>query len=873
MSERAGWARLYRTLLRLLPARLRASRGQELAEVFDQLTRDARQVGGRRAASARAARECLDLVMLATRSRLAALAWRNGDLAGDVRVAARALRHRPAFAFSAAATLSVGIGAATAVFAVADTLLIRPLPFPDSDRLVMLWRVVERFDMRRAPISLPNFIDWRDDVSEFTSAAAWSPSGPTLVGAGDPVRLRAYRVTGDFFRTLGVSVVSGRPLLPEDDRPGAEPVAVLSHALWTARFGADPAVVGRTLELNGVSVRVVGVAPPDFAFPARDADIWVPLAIDPVSADRDLNFLTPVARLSPEVSTAAAEQAFRAAQARVAEAFPNGNEVDDVWLEPLRQYQIGDAAPAVLLLVGAVGLLLAIACANLTALLLVRAASLGRELAVRSALGGSPGRIARTFLAEASVLALAGGALGAVVAAGLLRGLAVIAPPELLRRGAPSVDARVLVFCAAISTACALACAFLPARAAARHAPAQALREGAAGSRGRRSRLHDALVVGQVALATVLLVGAGLLGSSLKRLLDQPVGFDSEGVLTLQLNLPRNRYPTAVEAGRFHDALLERLRAHPGVAAVGATWSLPFTPTYAGSTARAEDATDQEPVGVAVVPVRGDYFEAMGMQLVEGRMFGPEDRADAPPVAIISRSLADAFWPGVSPIGKRVADDEPITVIGVAADVRSRSLDADPQLDMYLPHSQTAWASHDLYFTLRARDGDPEALIATAREAVADLDPALPREGLMPLARRVSSSAAEPRSRSLLVGGFAAAAALLSAIGVYGVLAYRVAQRRPEVALRVALGASRRSVLGRVLARALALGSVGLSLGFAAASLGMPALGAFLFEVSPLEPGVYAAVATLVTAAAAAAGWLPARRAARVDPMSTLRGE
>jgi putative ABC transport system permease protein len=630
-------------------------------------------------------------------------------------------------------------------------------------------------------------------------------------------------------------------------------------------------VIGRKLDLNGVAVLVVGVASPDLGVPASNTDFWVPLAMDPATADRDMNFLMPLARLAPGVSRAAAEEEFRAAQARIGQAYPDGNEVDDVWLESLREQVIGETR-TVLLLMGAVALLLIIACANLTALLLVRAASLQREVAVRSALGGSPGRIARTFLAEALVLAVAGGALGAGVAAALLRGLSAVAPPELVRRGVPALDARVVAFCVVVAAGCALICAFLPARAAARRPPASTLREGATGSGPGGTRFHDGLVVGQVALATVLLVGAGLLGSSLGRLLDQPVGFEPDDVLTLQLNLPRGRYPTPAEAGQFHEALLERLSAHGEVAAVGAAWALPFTPTSAGSTARAEDAPDQEPVGVSIVPVRGDYFEAMGIPLLAGRVFRPEDRADASPVAIVSRSLADAFWPGSSPIGKRLLDDEGITVVGVAGDVRSRDLDEDPSLDLYLPHAQTSWAANDLYFALRAASGEPETLAVLARAAVAELDATLPRDGTLLLSQRIRASAAAPRSRSLLVGGFAAAAALLSAIGVYGVLAYRVAQRRPEVALRVALGASRRAVLGSVLARAAALGGAGLTIGFTAAWLGMPALRAFLFEVSPLEPSVYGAVAALVASAVVAAGWLPARRAARIDPMSTLRG-
>ena len=871
MSAR-GWSRLYRALIAWLPERLRERRGEELAGVFDDLIAEARLTGGSAAAHARAARESLDLAGLVIRSRSAAAAAWTAALTGDLRVAARTLWRRRGFASSAAATLAVGIGGATAVFALVDTLLLRPLPYPAADRLVMVWRVVERFEMRRGPISLPNFTDWREGVDAFAAAAAWSPTRPTLVGTGDPVRLRGYQVAGDLFGTLVVGVELGRPLLPSDDLPDAEPVAVLSYTLWTTRFGADPFVVGRTIDLNGVAVRVVGVAREGFDFPARDTEIWTPLAVDPAAADRGLNSLTPLARLAPGVTIAAAEEALRAAQTRVEERYPGGNQVDDVWLEPLRTYEIGDTWGAVTLLAASVGLLLAIGCANLTALLLVRATGRRRELAVRAALGGSSARIVRTLLAEGTVLAAAGGVLGAALAACLLRALALFAPAELLRRGVPSLDPRVLVFCLAAAAVCALACALIPARVEAARGAASALREAGAGPDRRRTVLHDGLVVGQVALATVLLVGAGLLGRSLARLLDQPLGFDADPVLTLQIGLPRSRYASADEAGAFFDDLLARIRVHPAVGDAGATWALPFTNTIAGTRMRSEDAApDEPPVAVSLVPVRGDYFGAMGVQLREGRLFEAADDAEASPVGIASRSLAEALWPGQPAIGKRVGDG--VTIVGVVEDVRRRGLDAEPERDLYRPHAQIPFLANDLYLTVRAASGDPRSLVPVVREAVAALDPALPSDGVIRMSEQVEGSAAEPRSRALLVGVFASAAALLAAIGVYGVLAYRVGQRRPEVALRLALGASRSAVVGGVLAGAGVLGGTGLVLGLGLAAVGAPALRAFLFAVSPLDPAVFGGVAAVIAFAVVAAGWLPARRASRVDPMSSLRGE
>jgi putative ABC transport system permease protein len=774
------------------------------------------------------------------------------------------------------ATLALGIGSATAIFAVVSAVLIRPLPYPDADRLAMVWRVVRQYDFDRAPISFPDFVDWKDAATGFETLAASAGTSATLHGEGGAERVSGSRVSGDLFATLGTPLHLGRWIEPADDQPGAAPVAVLSHALWLRRFGGSEDVVGRTVRMDDTDVRVVGVAAPDFGFPGPRTEFWRPLAIDPATAPRDQNFLQLVGRLRPGVELETAEADLRAVARRVAEANPGGGTFDDLWLEPRHAFVVGDVRTTLLVLGGAVGLLFALAAVNFVNLLLVRALGRRHELAVRAALGAPSGRLLAPLLAESLLLAAVGGALGLALGAGATQVLLALEPGVLPRRAEVAIDVRVALFAAAASLACAVVCGWLPSWAAGRSAPSAALEEGSRRSGGRRStRLQSSLVVTQVAAAVALLVGAGLLGRSFAGLLSVPVGFEPNGVLTAQVPLPPDRYGSPDDAGVFYDALMDRLRALPDVEAVGGSWALPFSPAYASSTMRPEGGGDS--VLVSLVPVRGDHFRALGMTLLAGRDFGAADGPDDPAVAVVARSLAERFWPGEDPIGKRFAsadsDDgaEGITVIGVVADVQRLALDEPPSLDAYLPQTQATWG-RDLYLAVRT-SGDPMSLVPALRAEVGALDPSLPVTGVATLPDRIADSVAAPRFRSVILAALAVAATLLAAVGLYGVLSYVTQQRRREVAVRVALGAARGRITREVLARATGPVALGLLLGVAGAAAATRALGAFLFRVQPLDPLTFAAAPTLLGLVALLAAWLPARRAASADPAGLLQRE
>jgi putative ABC transport system permease protein len=559
----------------------------------------------------------------------------------------------------------------------------------------------------------------------------------------------------------------------------------------------------------------------------------------------------------------------------VAAAHPGENEVDDVWLESRQAYVVGDTRPVLLLVAGAVGLLLALACANLINLLLVRATSRERELAIRAALGAGRGRLAWPLLSESLMLAALGGLLGVGLASLLIRLLLTLEPGTLPRRAEIGLDVRVLGFAMALTLACAILCGLLPALRAGRRAPAIRLREGGGSGTGRSARLQVGFAVAQVTLAMVLLVGAGLLGHSLYRLLSVPTGFEGESVLTAHIALPAERYTGRDQVDRFYDQLLGRLEGVPGVEAVGATWALPFSSAYAWWDLAPADADDPEAARTIVVaPIRGDFFRALGMSLLQGRGFGPADNPNAPPVAVVNQTLARTFWPDQDAVGKRLRGIDPessieITVVGVVADVKRSGLDVNTEPEAYLPQRQTPWAS-DMFVAVRA-SGDPRALTALLRDEVLELDPALPVTGVMTLAERVSESVASPRFRTAIVGGLAVGAALVALIGIYGVLSFVVEQRQREMALRVAVGAQRAQLLSEVLASGLRLTLAGLALGTVGAVAASRALRAFLFEVDALDPLTFAGVAVLFLAAATLASYMPARRAAGADPMVTLR--
>jgi putative ABC transport system permease protein len=887
--SRQLWEAAYDGLVRLLPARVGARTRSELRETVHALLGEAASEGWW-ALQLRGLRECRDIMGLAVRGRWGVARgrprppWESGAYlqrkggtmsgwVGDLGQAARALARRRGFAFAAVATLALGIGTATAMFAVVDTLFLRPLPYPDGHRLVMVWRTVE--GMRRAPVSLPDLVDWRAEATQFEDVCAYAYTSVTLLDGGDPLRLEGRRVTGSLFGLLGVPVALGRPILDTDDRPDAEPVVVLSHELWATRFAADPGVVGRMVTLSSGRLRVVGVARAGFSFPSAATRFWTPLRVDPASASRDTNYLVAIGRLRPGVDQVVAQEALRRIVRHVSEAHPGENRTDDVWLESRKAFEVGDSGEVALLLGAAVALLLLLASANLAGLLVVRATGRRRELAVRSALGAGQARLLRALLSEAAILAVGGGLLGESFAAVLLHGLSASGSTALLRRGVPALDATTVAFGLSLAALCALACSWGPARWAARRAPGTGLREQGR-SRGGGGRVRDALVVAQVTLATTLLLGGGLLERTVMALTREELGFDPARVLTAQVPLQGARYSDPAAARAFYQELLATLSRNRSVESAAASWAPPFGGAFAGTSFLPDDApAGAEPRPVSVVPVQGDYFRALRIPVVEGRDFLSSDAADAPAVAIVARGLARRLWPGRSPLGKHLVKEgeADMEVVGVAGDVRDAHLDEAPGDLVYLPQAQSPWARDDFVLLRAPRGVEPIALAPILRDAVSRLDPTLPVWDVALLGDRVSGSVRDPRLRGVLVASFAAAAALLAMIGIYGVLAYRVAERRGEVAVRMALGAGTATVLRSVLLRAAALGAVGLITGLVVFAALAPGMDSFLFHVSPFDPAVYGGVAALVSVSVLAAGWGPARRAARVAPMTTLREE
>jgi putative ABC transport system permease protein len=810
----------------------------------------------------------------------------------DLRYAVRTLRRTPGFTAAAIAALALGIGAATAVWSVVQAVLLAPLPFPAADRLALVW---SRSD--EAPetwLSLPEIEDLRRGTA-FAGVAALRDWTFNLTGGGEPEEVAAAAVSADLFPLLGVAPALGRAFLPEEDRAGAGRVALLSDELWRRRFAADPAVLGRRLDLDGEGHTVVGVLPagfrippPSSVFPAR-VDVWVPLdpvLFDPVLRRRDVHHLHALGRLAAGATVEGARAEVAALGRRLAREHPEAYAAPGWGLavEPLREQVVRGARPALLLLSGAVALLLLLVCANVAHLILARNATRAREIAVRAALGAGRGRLARQLLTESLALALAGGALGVLLASAAVDLLAAHGPGDLPRLGEAAVDGRVLAFALAASLATAAIFGLGPALRGAALSGA-----GSAGSAGdglraagrgvsagpRIARARDLLAVSQIALALVLLAGSGLLAKSFLALRAAPSGFAPAGVLTLRLSLPATRYPGAGDRPAFFAELERRLAALPGVRAAGAVSHLPLSGTVLGSGFVAEGGPA---AGTEVAAdLRGTtpgYFAAMGIPLVRGRGFRDADGPEAPPVAVVDETLAGRLWPGEDPVGKRlrwIRSDVPLQVVGVARSVRHVGLGVPPEPTVYRPYAQYARATA-LFVAVRG-NGSAESLAEEVRAAVRALDPGQPVADLRGMESRVEESLGRPRFQALLLGGFAAAALLLAAVGLYGVISYSVAQRTHEIGVRMALGATPGTVRRMVVGRGAAITAAGLAAGLLLA-LGLARLLAgLLYGVAATDPATYAAVVLLLGAVALLATWLPARRATRVDPLAALNAE
>jgi predicted permease len=800
-----------------------------------------------------------------------------------MRYAIRSLLKAREFTLVAVAIIAIGIGANTAVFSIVDAALLRPLPFTDSARLFILAGSNPKRAIADGPFSYPAFVELAARDSMLSGLAAITNERFNASDGDRPEQLPGARVSASFFDVLGVHPALGRTFTPAEDKTGAPASAVIGRRYWTRRFGGNPTAVGSTLILNGAPYTVVGALGIDLPPPFDDVDVWAP-RVDEITGfprsliDGGLGYLTAVARIAPGVRVEQAQSEVDAIAHAYARANPTNTDADpdaSLRLAPIRERTVGSVRSPLLLLMGAVGLVLLIACANVANLLLVRATARSHEAAVRIALGASRWDLTRWMCSESLLLSLTGGVLGVLLAYWSV-GLAGSALRGLPRGSEIALDSRVLAFSLAVSLAAGLIFGMIPSALAARQSPADALRGGGRGATASRRGPRNALVIAEVALSLMLLVGAGLLLQSFVRLTRAPVGFRADGLLTFRVSLPTSTYADPAAMRSFIARLMPRLAATPGVARAAASMALPPAITTMAPYVTGDQpliAIGERPVGQwsAVTP---DYFATMGIPILAGRGIAAADTEQSPLVVVISLGLARRAWPNASPIGRKILVGRfPgfAEVIGVAGDVKNNGLAREPMAAMYTPYPQRPWPA--MQFAVRSAGGDPLALVNAVRDAVRQVDREMPMTRVETMDVALADSISTERLMTWLLFAFAAVALVMAAAGLYGVIAFTVAQRTQEIGVRMALGADPRAVVRLVAAEGLRLTAAGMVAGTLAAAVVSRAMRGMLFDVSPADPITYAAVLVLFTATACAALVVPARRALRVDPLTALRAE
>ncbi|HST20728.1 MAG TPA: ABC transporter permease [Blastocatellia bacterium] len=804
----------------------------------------------------------------------------------DIRYGIRALLKNPGFTAIAIITLALGIGANTVIFSVVDSVLLRSLPFKDSDRLVSIWETNSQLsnpDGKNAQASgIANFTDWNSQNQVFDNMAAYFNWTYNLTGVDEPERLEAAVVTGSFFDVLGVQSSMGRTIIPDDDQSGKDNIVVLSHGFWQRRFGSDTAIIGKAITLNRNSFTIIGVMPPDFKFPGREVELWVPAGFNSAQKqDRAGKFLKVIGRLKPNVKVEQARAALVTIAGQLEQQYPDTNAGWSVALVPFQENEVSSTRPALLLLFGAVGFVLLIACANVSNLLLAKGAARRKEMAIRSALGASRGRLISQMFTESALLALLGAGAGILLAVWGMDILISLNPGDIPRLADARIDGRVFAFTLMLSILTAFVFGIVPALFASKPDLQEAIKEtGQTVTSSSGLKFHNLLIVSEIAVTLVLLVGAGLMIRSFLHLHEVNPRFNTENMLTMRIWLPASRYGSNEQQTAFFQQVIDRIETVPAVRAVGAIQDIPLKANRMGfnfvieGRAATRSVEEQDAAYRAITP---EYFRTMSIPLLNGRGFTRQDDRNAPPVVIINQSMAQQFFSSEDPIGKRIRfgeQDAPwYSIVGIVSDVKHMGLDAQEGAAIYQPYDQKQFSFLRWMTLVMRTDSEPTGLISAVRSQVQAVDKDQPVYDIATLEQLLSTSVAKPRFYTALLGSFALLALVLASVGIYGVMSFSVNRRRREMGIRLALGADRRDIFKLVVARGLLLTLIGVGIGVAAAFALTRVMSSLLFGVTATDPLTFIAIPLILTGVALGACFVPARRAMKVDPMVALRYE
>jgi len=805
------------------------------------------------------------------------------NLLKDIRYSVRLLVRKPGFAAVAVLTLALGIGANSTIFSIVNAVLFRSLPLKNPEQLVMVWQTNPEKGTYQNPVSLPNLTDWREQNSVFEQMAAFMPRGVTLTGMNEPEQLHGALVSVNLFSLLDANPILGRTFLGHEEKPGENLVVIISYGLWQRRFGGDPAILDKTLTLNAENYTVVGVMPPDFQFPVQGQlpiptmDLWLPLVPDQAPQARGIAIFMVVARLRPGVPVETAQAEMSTIAGRLEQQYPESNTGAGVRLVPLHEQVVGRIKLGLLMLLAAVGFVLLITCANVTNLMLVRATARQKEVAIRTALGAARMRLVRQFLTESLVLALAGGALGFLIAFFGVKIAGGNLPSYMPRAANIRIDYQVFGFTLLVSIITGIILGLVPALRGSKANLSGSLQEAAgrlSGGPGRH-RLRSLLVVSEVALALILLVGAGLLVRSLFHLQQVSPGFNAQNVLVVPYVLPPTKYPRGQYRAIFIDQVTQRINTIPDVRSIGAISILPLSgEDEIGSFLMEGQSSDPgEKKTASVRVVTPDYFTTMIIPVLNGRTFTDQDKFESPPIAIVNKKFASRYYPDEDAVNKRIkpaSGGDWITIVGVVGDVRSAGLANEPKPEVYYAYLQERVPFMNLVIRT---GGDPKGLVNRVRGEIWAVDSNLPLSKITTLNELLASSISEQRFNMVVLDIFAALAMVLAAIGVYGVISYSVKQRTHEIGIRMALGAQQNDVLRLVMGEGMTLALIGVGAGLVGAFTLTRVMSTLLYEVSATDPVTFAIVSLILIAVVAVASYLPARKATRVDPMMALRYE